>query len=742
MSRKVRKQRSRARGKENASPDDGVLMPPPAPRYPLGQNGASGSQEAPGNAQRELVFDGASQSQSSQESCATTFCGGGPFSAFSAPRPGDVGGTTPEQCPCSACAARSSDETRFTARPAAFVDHEQLLKLRNFSEADWDVHAAKQRDGVVTYEFRHRRRRGERATWCSSPAVPPVPVDMRAYRSEFDDPTTAQRVALAEEQCERIAADLEKRFAECGEQRRAVETLEASVPNRQTRSGTASESARAETERRERERDEAKEKLADLEKLVEELRVNSAEAEDIVASMHQEAAEETLVAEEAATMEPSDDALSKQVMCAAMSTGMSYETLSAFSEAAGFGHIGKTSFYKFQKVFKVKTMEMYRETTEAALDRARNRKVFVATDAQYDTSRNGYYCVVTVIDQDTSMVLHQSVVTRVDEELQEKHNGSTVMSEVLGTRRVLGGEPARHRPGLIEKLRTRGAHIDEVVHDNNIKVDTVLRELLPNAVNSKDLWHETKGKIVEPTRALVASTNDAEIKALVAYYLKKRQDSNLPGSFGAMLKNHFYHAAAACFAAGETDPMHLHARFVTTFFRHVCGDHSLCCGKCDPGGDFPAIKRDGAAYASLVALLKDFRSLKHLGFFMRARESYLVEALHTVIIKYAPKRIFWPKSFQHRVALAVIDWNCNQGRLCVREAERRHFDGANCGNNRARARVVKELEAKDYSFRHEILARAVYGDARHYDSTAYDSTAACAPRWMAFQSSREINVLT
>mmetsp|Transcript_6380 Transcript_6380/g.25877 ORF Transcript_6380/g.25877 Transcript_6380/m.25877 type:complete len:274 (-) Transcript_6380:230-1051(-) len=218
------------------------------------------------------------------------------------------------------------------------------------------------------------------------------------------------------------------------------------------------------------------------------------------------------------------------------------------------------------------------------------------------------------------------------------------------------------------------------------------------------------------------------------------QDANLPGSFGAVLKNHFHHAAAACFAAGETDPMHLHARFVTTFFRHVCGDHSLCCGKRDPDGDFPAIKRDGAAYASLVALLKDFRSLKHLGFFTRARESYLVEAPHAAIIEYAPKRIFWPESFQHRVALAVIDRNRDQARLCVREAERRRFDGANCGNNRARARVVKELEAKDHSFRHEILARAVYGDARHYDSTAYDSAAACAPRRMAFRSSRESNV--
>lgn len=121
---------------------------------------------------------------------------------------------------------------------------------------------------------------------------------------------------------------------------------------------------------------------------------------------------------------------------------------------------------------------------------------------------------------------------------------------------------------------------------------------------------------------------------------------------------------------------------------------------------------------------------------MRARESYLVEALHTVIIKYAPKRVFWPKSFYHCVALAVIDWNCNQGRRTVRETERRNFDGTNCGNNRARARVVKELEAKDYSFRHEILARAVYDDGRHYDGTA-----ARAPRWMAFQASHEINLL-
>ena len=192
--------------KENASPDDGALMPPPAPRGALGQNGASGSQRSTRNAQRELVFDGGFDSQSSQNSASSTFLFGGPHSAFSVPLRGGGGGddgeTTRDQCPCSTCVARSSDETRFTARPAAFVDHEQLLELRNFGSADWDVHAAKQRDGVVTFDSRHRRRRGERATWCSSPAVPPVPVDMRAYRSEFDDPTTAQRVALAEDQCE------------------------------------------------------------------------------------------------------------------------------------------------------------------------------------------------------------------------------------------------------------------------------------------------------------------------------------------------------------------------------------------------------------------------------------------------------------------------------------------------------------------------------------------------------------
>ena len=91
------------------------------------------------------------------------------------------------------------DETRFEARPAAFVDHEQLLKVRNFGSADWSLHAAKQCDGVVTFQFRHQRRPGKRAEWCSSPAVRPMPVDMEAYRSEFDDHTKAQRVALAED---------------------------------------------------------------------------------------------------------------------------------------------------------------------------------------------------------------------------------------------------------------------------------------------------------------------------------------------------------------------------------------------------------------------------------------------------------------------------------------------------------------------------------------------------------------
>ena len=235
--------------KENASPDDGTRMPPPEPRGALGQNGAFGSQRSTGNAQRELVFGGASQSQSSQDSSAMTFRGGGMFSAFLAPEPGVDGGTTREQCPCSACAARSSDETRFTARPAAFVDHEKLLELRNFSSADWDVHTAKQRDGVVTFDFRHRRQRGERTTWCSSPAEPPVPVDMRAYRSEFDDPTTAQRVALAEDQCERIAADLEKRPRARG-RRLSAGNANATRPRRSSRNSRSSSTSCARTPRR------------------------------------------------------------------------------------------------------------------------------------------------------------------------------------------------------------------------------------------------------------------------------------------------------------------------------------------------------------------------------------------------------------------------------------------------------------------------------------------------------------
>jgi len=125
----------------------------------------------------------------------------------------------------------------------------------------------------------------------------------------------------------------------------------------------------------------------------------------------------------------------------------------------------------------------------------------------------------------------------------------------------------------------------------------------------------------------------AEITALNEYYLKEGN-----GSLGRMMKTHFYCACKQCLATRETDPLMLTVRFYTTLLRHLTGDHSLCAGQC---GDAPRLTPGGAAHKAIALALKDFTSEPHLRFYLRGRESCLNEAIRTVYIKYASKRIFW-----------------------------------------------------------------------------------------------------
>jgi hypothetical protein len=56
-------------------------------------------------------------------------------------------------------------------------------------------------------------------------------------------------------------------------------------------------------------------------------------------------------------------------------------------------------------------------------------------------------------------------------------------------------------------------------------------------------------------------------------------------------------------------------------------------------------------------------------FYTRARENYLSESFHSLINKYASKRIHFLQSHRARIACVALDWNENRSRKCLKVVE-------------------------------------------------------------------------
>jgi len=76
------------------------------------------------------------------------------------------------------------------------------------------------------------------------------------------------------------------------------------------------------------------------------------------------------------------------------------------------------------------------------------------------------------------------------------------------------------------------------------------------------------------------------------------------------------------------------------------------------------------------------------------------------------KRVSGPASgaasWYWRMALALLDWNCNSDRDVIKERHRGNYAGPTSGNYRTRSKVVKVKQAKDMRFRFEVTLRSVY----------------------------------
>lgn len=193
----------------------------------------------------------------------------------------------------------------------------------------------------------------------------------------------------------------------------------------------------------------------------------------------------------------------------------------------------------------------------------------------------------------------------------------------------------------LESLAKRGFRPAEVVHDDNQKVDTKLRELnIP--MNSKCTYH----KKVNIGKGVLAAISDLPE---MHYPTLKRHAAGI----AARLKSGFYGASKEC-------------RWDSTDFRKRLQDAVEQV--------ITAFKLNESEAAFLRTYWDNLWTERQVQFYTRFRKQAYQESLHRLMLKHAPKTKFFQQTMCLRLAFAALEWNENQERGVVRVRLRAESD--------------------------------------------------------------------
>jgi hypothetical protein len=108
-------------------------------------------------------------------------------------------------------------------------------------------------------------------------------------------------------------------------------------------------------------------------------------------------------------------------------------------------------------------------------------------------------------------------------------------------------------------------------------------------------------------------------------------------------------------------------------------------------------EKDGETYQALKKWLESHITEKSFGFYTRARENFMSESFHSLINKYATKRIHFSKSHDARIYCAVMDWNENCKRECLKVIE----EGGNLEDEEEESRASTSSRQREQAVRDE-----------------------------------------
>ncbi|KAL3692598.1 hypothetical protein R1sor_006249 [Riccia sorocarpa] len=417
--------------------------------------------------------------------------------------------------------------------------------------------------------------------------------------------------------------------------------------------------------------------------------------------------------------------------------------------ASGLHVPHKAHFFDFQSGKRRKpgwisaTLELWEENkNKLHADLLRSGKPLVLyVDCRFDSSRSGFHGTLPVINVDDDRVIEMVTLTR-------KQTGSSWRIETQALEQAL------------QNLEQKGFTIEEVIHDDNASVDAILTQ--HNILSSKDLWHKCKNimskfkEVLQEKRrspsegsvdsagtiAQVAVFSVAQLRdfcwenglptggaklALVQRVsvflqlpeagatteLQRQRPLKYPElaqhDIAYKLKSWIYTCAKNAAARSDTTPQVL-TKDVQNAAEHWAGNHAVCRTlpgqrKCvvenwEPGRDNKYVE-GSETHKAVSDFLRKYLTENKMKFYLRARENFISETFHSVINKYATKRIHFDSSHVARLACAALNWNEN----IRREVRVVYNRNANNTAVRRRARTNRVLAPSTSTWKNQIAQK-------------------------------------
>jgi hypothetical protein len=276
--------------------------------------------------------------------------------------------------------------------------------------------------------------------------------------------------------------------------------------------------------------------------------------------------------------------------------------------------------------------------------------------------------------------MHPATGFIVDFETKEREKGKSS----AGPLEKIACEELLNR--VTEKLaeNSPGQSITAFSTDRSTSVRSMMAKKFPNISHQFDPWHLSKSIKTKLTE------------------LGKKKAFKVILPWIRHFTNHLWYAASTC--QGSADVLIKKWR---SLLHHVRGEHKWRdengnVQKCEHGELENERKIDwlsvtSEAFKSLVKTVTDPRLLKDIRQLNLCVFTSLLENFHSMLLKYAPKRLnFHPKFYRARIQLSILDHNCSLNRrvISTREVYRK---------STKRMALQSKKEKKDGSWKREIV---------------------------------------